>query len=169
MLIARRGDLWALGGTWAGDMAGGKFWGEVLPSQRAKQTVVGAIDPTEADGMMASAALSGDYTFPGSLYLHVNQCLTALGLHTMPACSIHSTGPRTSVACSLVALAEVSYDITPLVRGSVSILHNPTDGSSVYVPVLVVGSHEPRLLWNCSILSWRSLDKVWRIRSECLC
>ena len=82
MLIARRGDLWALGGSWAGDMAGGGFRGEVLASQRAKQTVVGAIDPTEADGMMASAALSGDYPSRAPSTCMSNRCTTALGLRT---------------------------------------------------------------------------------------
>jgi hypothetical protein len=137
MLIARRGKLWAWGGSWAGDIAGGGFRGEILASQKAKQTPLGSIDFSTAEGVMASAALSGDYTFPNSIYLHVETMYNSAGV-------THDAALFTQEATSLGLLsparwslfAEVSYDITPLVRGSVFTLQNPVDGSRVYVPMV---------------------------------
>ncbi len=137
LLIARRGGLWCLGGSWAGDIAGGGFRGEILASQKAKQTLLGAIDATEAEGVMASAALSGDYTFPSSLYLHVESMYSSAGVtHDAGLFYPQAQGLGLLLPARWSLFAEVSYNISPLVRGSVFTLHNPEDGSQVYVPMV---------------------------------
>jgi hypothetical protein len=135
LLVARRNALWLLGGSWAGDIAGSGFRGEVTISQKPKRTISGTFDANEVDGTMMSVALSGDYTFPSSLYLHVESLYNSEGV-------VQSAGLFSQQAQALGLLSparwslfgEISYDITPLLRGSLFAVHNPTDHSLVVVP-----------------------------------
>ena len=84
-----------------------------------------------------SAALSADYTFSNSLYLHTEALFNSngktrnAGLFYQQALQAGLLSPaRWSV------FQEVSYDISPLVRGSMFGIYNPTDRSAVLVPQL---------------------------------
>lgn len=134
-LAARRSGLGVLGGSWAGDIAGGGFRGEVLVSQKPKETFPGLYDLSHTDGAMVSAALSGDYTFPSSLYFHVESLYNSIGVMERAALFAPQSRVLGLLSPSRWSMfGEVSYDITPLVRGSVFALQNPIDGSRVVVP-----------------------------------
>ncbi len=135
ILAAQRRGLGVVGGSWAGDIAGGGFRGEVLVSQKPKEIFSGIYDLSQSNGTMVSAALSGDYTFPSSLYLHIESLYNSIGATENTA--LFSQQARLLALLSPARwslFGEVSYDITPLVRGSVFTLQNPLDGSHVLVP-----------------------------------
>jgi hypothetical protein len=134
-LAAQRSGLGVMGGSWAGDIAGGGFRGEVLVSQKPEQTLPGFYDLSRTTGAMVSGALSVDYTFPSSLYFHIESLYNSIGVTERAALF-----QRQSLALGLLSpsrwsmFGEISYDITPLVRGSVFALQNPLDNSRVLVP-----------------------------------
>ena len=134
-LTGKRSGLGVVGGSWAGDIAGGGFRGEVLVSQKPKETISGVYDVSQTDGAMISSALSLDYTLPSSLYIHVETLYNSVGV-TRNAGQFE----QESLLLGLLSPArwslfgEVSYDITPLIRGSVFALQNPSDASRVIVP-----------------------------------
>ena len=135
VLVGHRGNLGVLGGSWAGDIAGGGFRGEVLVSQKPVEVFPGIYDVTQTDGIMETGALSGDYTFSNTLYFHAEALFNSIGVTrdaAMFAPQARILGLLSPARWSL--FGEVSYDITPLVRGSVFALQNPTDGSRVFVP-----------------------------------
>ena len=86
---------------------------------------------------MVSGAVSGDYTFPSSLYLHVEILYNSQGVLSKTALA----RPR-ALALGLLSPArwsmyeELSCDISPLVRGSIFAINNPDDRSLVAVPSL---------------------------------
>jgi len=135
VLAARRSGLGVVGGSWAGDIAGGGFRGEVLVSQRPEQVYPGVYDISRTNGAAVSTALSGDYTFPSSLYVHVETLYNSIGVTERAALF-----ERQSLVLGLLSpsrwslFGEISYDLTPLIRGSVFALQNPIDGSRVVVP-----------------------------------
>ncbi len=137
LLVGRRSGLGIVGGSWAGDVGGGGFRGEVLVSQKPDQIVPGVYDISRTDGAMVSGALSGDYTVPGSLYLHVESLYNSIGVTERAALF----QPQ-SLALGLLSpsrwslFGEISYELTPLLRGSLFTLQNPIDGSRVIVPSL---------------------------------
>ena len=125
-----RGAAWFAGTGWAGDIMGAGFRGEVLlaeipPELRTSGT------PTA----MVSTALSGDYTFPNSFYIHTEALYNSEGVTTDAALA----RPR-SLALGLLSPArwslyqEFSYDISPLVRAGAFVIYNPDDHSSVVFP-----------------------------------
>ena len=130
LLAGVRGDSWCAGGAWAGDISGGGFRGELLASE------IPAELRTDASTMF-SGAISGDYTFPTSLYVHAEILYNSQGVRNNAA----SARPR-ALALGLLSPArwslyeELSYDISPLLRGSIFFIHNPDDLSLVAVPSL---------------------------------
>jgi len=134
-LTGKRSGLGVVGGSWAGDIAGGGFRGEVLVSQKPGETYPGVYDVSQRDGAMVSSALSLDYTLPSSLYFHVESLFNSIGV-TKDAALFEqeslSLGLLSPARWSL--FGEVSYDITPLIRGSIFGLQNPIDASRVLVP-----------------------------------
>jgi hypothetical protein len=134
-LAGRRSGLGIVGGSWAGAIAGGGFRGEVLVSQKPKEIVPGIYDLTQTSGTMVSGALSGDYTFPSSLYFHIESLYNSIGVTEHAALFQQESLLLGLLSPSRWSLfGEISYDITPLVRGSVFALQNPIDGSRVIVP-----------------------------------
>ncbi|HTP12283.1 MAG TPA: hypothetical protein VMM37_01595 [Bacteroidota bacterium] len=135
VLVGRRSGLGIVGGSWAGDIGGGGFRGEILVSQKPEQVVPGFYDISRTNGGMVSGAISGDYTFPNSLYLHCETLYSSIGVTENAALF-----QRQSLLLGLLSpsrwslFGELSYDITPLVRGSLFTLQNPIDGSRVLVP-----------------------------------
>jgi hypothetical protein len=135
VLAGRRSGLGVLGGSWAGDIAGGGFRGEILVSQKPKVIFPGLYDLSQTDGLMATSALSLDYTLPSSLYFHVESLYNSIGVTHNAALFAQQAQMLGLLSPSRWSLfGEISYDITPLVRGSVFALQNPIDGSRVFVP-----------------------------------
>jgi hypothetical protein len=133
---------WLAGFSWAGDIYGAGFRGELLVSQKpdSSETIVYFTQPTQtsfSDKTITSFALSGDYTFPNSFYIHTEVLYNNIGVTAntflyQPAAG--NLGLLTAARWSLYQ--EFSYDITPLLRGSLFGIYNPNDKSFVVVPSL---------------------------------
>ncbi|MBN2773238.1 MAG: hypothetical protein JXR31_03245 [Prolixibacteraceae bacterium] len=125
------GPDYIAGGGWAGDIKGSGFRGELtyfLPREEnsgSKEALV--------------ASVSGDYTFPNSLYLHAGVLYTSLG-------TTGKAGGRLffdqNISAKMLSFAryslfgQVSYPITPIFSGSFSGMLNPCDGSVYLGPTL---------------------------------
>ncbi len=124
----RSGD-WFVGTGWAGDILGGGFRGELLVSKKPETL------PEQGPGEAVSAAVSGDYTFPNSFYIHTevlynNQGVVADAALARP--SAEASGMLSPARWSIIQ--EFAYDVSPLVRGDVFLILNPNDWSSAVVP-----------------------------------
>ena len=124
---------YVLGFSWAGQIADGGFRGEARYT--GDQTV---FDPMSQEPEKLSyllAAISADYTFSSSLYIHTEVLFNSDGV-------TENAGLRWPLAISRGQYSparwsvyqEFSYDLTPLVRGSFFGLINPSDGSYILVP-----------------------------------
>jgi hypothetical protein len=141
LLAGRRGVKGFVGGAWAGDILGGGFRGEVLAYQGMAWT------------WECAAALSGDYTFPNTLYLHAEVLFNSEGVRTGAGYARDDAAARGLLSAARFSLyQEVAMDLTPLLRGSIFAIVNPDDGSWVLVP---------SLNWNCAddfelmgLISW---------------
>jgi hypothetical protein len=129
-LGGRKSGEWFFGTGWAGDIEGGGFRGEILGSG-----IPAYLRTTSTPRVMVSGALSGDYTFPSSFYIHTEVLYNSEG-----ATSNASQSRTRATELGLLSPArwsvfqELAYDVSPLVRADVFALHNPNDGSSVVVP-----------------------------------
>ena len=119
-----------VGGGWAGDIAGGGFRGEMLISRRPD------ILTGEATGkLMESTALSGDYTFPSSFYVHTEVLYNSLGVNKGGAVYLPISQRLGLLSPSRWSVyQELAYDISSLVRGSLFGIYNPGDRSVALVP-----------------------------------
>ena len=134
-IVARRNNHWVIGESWAGAISGGGFRGEVLVSQKPRLLPSGGYDASQSQGAMVSGAISGDYTLPSSLYLHVESLYNSVGVTQNAALFSQQEMVLGLLSPSRWSLfGEISYDITPLIRGSFYLLQNPTDGSRVLFP-----------------------------------
>jgi len=144
-LAGVRNDRWVLGGAWAGSILKAGFRGEFLVSAPPNKNAFPTPPYLSYFGAsifaynkpVFSGVLSGDYTFSNSLYLHTellynsNGKLKNAGVFYVQARQAGMLSPsRWSV------FQEFSYDITPLLRGSLFGILNPNDRSSVVVPQL---------------------------------
>jgi hypothetical protein len=132
------------GVAWAGDIAGGGFRGEVLvagyeDNYTTRDDILRYGSevplPFAGQGTMVSAALSGDYTFANSFYIHSEALYNSQGITKntiLNAAHASHLGMMSPARWSL--FQEFSYDISPLVRGSIFAMYNPTDHSSVLFP-----------------------------------
>ncbi len=144
-LTGVRNNRWVLGGAWAGSVLKAGFRGEFLISAPPDKS-----SPMPGPNLSYfgksildynrpafSSVLSGDYTFRNSFYIHTeilynsNGKLKNAGVFYWQAMHAAMLSPsRWSV------FQEFSYDITPLLRGSIFGILNPNDHSSVTVPQL---------------------------------
>jgi hypothetical protein len=124
-LGGHRREGWIAGGAWAGDILGGGFRGELLASQEGDRGNVWSL----------SGAVSGDYTFSSSLYLHTEFLYNNRGVKS-GAGSARLTSLRSGMLspARFSLYQEVSLDVTPLIRASGFVIFNPDDHSSVLVP-----------------------------------
>ncbi len=125
-----RGHTWLAGTGWAGDIAGGGFRGEALVSEIPEELVL-----PESGKVMISAALSGDYTFPNSFYIHTEALYNSQGVTENAALArprAELLGLLSPARWSLYQ--EFSYDVTPLVRAGVFAIYNPDDHSAISSP-----------------------------------
>jgi len=135
ILGARRGGCWLSGGSWAGDIAGGGFRGELLVSQQPALEGSPAVNAGRADGVMVTAVLSGDFTFSDSWYVHCEGLYNSAGASTDAA----AFQDRARVLGLLLPQRwtlwlETARDISSLVRASMFVMYAPEDGSRVYAP-----------------------------------
>lgn len=142
-IVGDRNNRWVLGGAWAGAIHKAGFRGEFLISDASDKTSPELYSPPsypgsssfQYDSPIFSAVISGDYTFSNSLYIHTealynsNGKIKNAGLFYQQALQAGMLSPaRWSL------FQEFSYDITPLLRGSIFAIFNPNDRSSIIVP-----------------------------------
>jgi len=141
-IAGRQRNSVRLGFNWAGQLADGGFRGEILYSdpdltytsinlQTLTWTQVHLTEP------YLTAALSYDYTFLNSLYIHTEYLYNGLGT-TEKAGSrrfdIIYTGELTPARQSV--FQEFSYQLTPLLRADFFLIFNPNDLSWIAAPSL---------------------------------
>ncbi len=141
-----KNNRWVAGGGWSGDILNAGFRGEFTVTQKPEllskyngiSTFIRDYKPLSSfNDPVFSFVLSGDYTFTNSFYIHTeimyynNGKQKNTGLYQQEALELGMLTPaRWSV------YQEFSYDITPLLRGSLFGIFNPDDKSYVIVPSL---------------------------------
>jgi len=132
--------------NWAGQLFDGGFRGEILytdPHMEYKSLNTDATSiadlyiEREVKNPFWTCALSYDYTFSNSLYVHTEYLYNGLGT-TGKAGSrrfdIIFTGELTPARQSL--FQEFAYQLTPLLRGDFFVIFNPNDKSWIAAPSL---------------------------------
>ncbi len=137
--------FWRMGMEWAGQIAGGGFRGEALYSRPGETIVLGAqVGTGPSDGTVSgeardfwTLALSYDYTFHNSFYIHDELLYNGLGAtddaglrRTETAVTGELSPARYSV------FHEFAYDLTPLLRADIFALLNPRDHSWICISTL---------------------------------
>ena len=140
-IAGMRFKRWLAGFSWAGDILDAGFRGEILVSDKASQSDnPNQLIPLDNsiynfDQSIVSASLSGDYTFENSFYIHTEILFNNNGktdntfLYQQEASSL---GMLSAARWSLYQ--EFAYDITPLIRGTIFAIFNPSDHSFIVVP-----------------------------------
>jgi hypothetical protein len=125
-----RGDEWFAGTGWAGDIMGGGFRGEVLAAQ-----IPDELKQPSSPGIMVSTALSGDYTFPNSFYIHTELLYNSEGVVSEASQARPRAGMLGLLSPARWSIyQEFGYDVSPLVRAGAFGIYNPSDLSWVLVP-----------------------------------
>ena len=142
LIAGMRFKKWLSGFSWAGDILDAGFRGEVLVSQAPNQPDTNSLyqqigEPSLAswDKPIVSIALSGDYTFPNTFYIHTEILYNNNGKTSKTLLfqeEAMSLGMLSAARWSLYQ--EFAYDITPLLRGTLYGIFNPGDKSFVIVP-----------------------------------
>ena len=142
LIAGMRDERWVVGGSWAGDIYSAGFRGELTVSEAPNRSYTNPVykefDETSlssTDKPILTLALSADYTFPNTFYIHTEMLYNNNG-------KTENTFLFTNEALGLGMLSaarwsiyqEFAYDITPLIRGSLFGIFNPDDGSYVIVP-----------------------------------
>ncbi len=124
------GQDWIVGGGWAGDIKGAGFRGEITHFQPR--------DKNSGSKVATVASVSGDYTFPSSLYLHAGVLYNSHGTTGKAGGMDLFFNPNMSAKYLSFAryslFGQVSYPITPLLSSSISGIVNPCDGSWYFGP-----------------------------------
>lgn len=140
-IAGMRFNRWLAGFSWVGDILDAGFRGEILvsektiPSDNPNQLIPFNNSIYNFNHTIISASLSGDYTFENSFYIHTEILFNNNG-------KTKSTFQYQQDAASLGMLGasrwsvyqEFAYDITPLIRGTIFGIYNPSDHSIVVVP-----------------------------------
>ncbi len=130
VLAGRRRSDTVFGGAWAGNIHGGGFRGELLFARPRRETL--SIDP------YLTASVEGDYTFPGSLYLHAallyNGAGTTGNAGGEQRIEAFVRGWYSPARASI--FGEIARNLSPLVRADLSGILNPYDGSWYFGPML---------------------------------
>jgi hypothetical protein len=122
------------GAAWVGDIYGAGFRGEILVSE-GKKLSLPFPGTFGSEKLNYSFVLSGDYTFPSSVYIHTEVLYNNVG-----AAELTALYRQEALNLGLLSAArwsvyqEFAYDIHPLVRGTVFGLFNPDDKSYAIVP-----------------------------------
>jgi hypothetical protein len=115
-----------VGTGWSGDIKGGGFRGEITYFH--DKDSIG-----ESEGQLV-ASISGDYTFPNSLYLHASVIYNSKGSTGKigilnPAILLRETSAKYLTLSRMDLFGQISYQISPLWRGDFASIINPFDGS----------------------------------------
>jgi hypothetical protein len=129
-IVGHRSEEINIGTGWAGQIKGGGFRGEFLCSLPDSQI---ALNSSEL-----LAAISGDYTFTNSLYLHMEF------LYNSQGCSSHAGGEHLIEAflnqwltpAKFSIFAHIARNLHPLLRVDISGIINPNDRSWYLGPSL---------------------------------
>jgi len=117
-----------LGGSWAGQIMDGGFRGEI------------SYFHTKAnEGAYIVAALSGDYTFTNSLYLHTEAPFNKRGSKGRAGAANFTLQRLSAKTLSLARYSifgEIAYNVTPLLHIDIAGILNPMDMSFVVSPSL---------------------------------
>jgi hypothetical protein len=126
-----KNDL-AFGTGWSGDIKGGGFRGEFTYFHNKDSLS----DPV---GQLVGS-VSGDYTFPNSLYLQVSFLFNSTGTTgnagSRNPLEIRQTSAKVLTLSKLDLFGEVAYQISPLWRADVASIMNPFDKSYFVSPSL---------------------------------
>lgn len=144
-IAGMRNNRWVLGGAWAGSILKAGFRGEFLISDAPAKGFPGGRCEQSDPGCaiwagkkpVASVVLSGDYTFPGSLYIHTEVLYNSNGRRRNAGMFWETALQVGMLSPSRWSLfQEISCNITPLWRGSLFGIFNPNDRSWIMVPQL---------------------------------
>jgi hypothetical protein len=138
-----RKNRWIIGTAWSGDILEAGFRGEITYSQNPNPitlfdsfySLLGTDAISANNKNVLNFVLSADYTLPNSFYIHTELLFNSngktknIGLFNQEAVEL---GMLSASKWSLYQ--EFSYDITPLMRGSIFAIINPDDKSFVFVP-----------------------------------
>lgn len=145
-IAGRQRNSLRLGANWAGQLFDGGFRGEVLYSNpdirfTSFNPAAGSPDSVFVEKSIQDPyltfALSYDYTFRSSLYLHTEYIYNGLGTTGdagFRRFDIIYTGELTPARHSI--FQEIAYQFNPLLRGSFFIIFNPNDKSWIAAPSL---------------------------------
>lgn len=136
-------ERWIIGTAWSGDIFDAGFRGEITFSKNPQKLNefdnhyflfnTTAISANKSN--VLSFVLSGDYTFPNSFYIHTEVLFNSNGKAKDIGLFNQETIELGMLSASKWSVyQEFSYDITPLMRGSVFTIINPIDKSFVVVP-----------------------------------
>ncbi|GBD97492.1 MAG TPA: hypothetical protein ENG83_11700 [Nitrospirae bacterium] len=142
-IAGERNNRRVLGGAWAGAIAKAGFRGEFLISEAPDKSAPAMLPDLsdfgtsffKYDKPTASAVLSADYTFSNSFYIHTEALYNSIGKTRNAGVFYQEALQAGLLSPSRWSIfQEFSYDITPLLRGSIFAIFNPDDGSSLIVP-----------------------------------
>ena len=142
LIAGMRFKRWLAGFSWAGDILEAGFRGEILVSQAPNKPdeniiyqLINQSSLSSSKNPIVSLALSGDYTFPNTFYIHTELLYNNIG-KTLNTFLFQQEANKLGLlsASRWEIYHEFAYDITPLLRGSLFGLFNPDDKSSVIVP-----------------------------------
>lgn len=141
-IAGMRFKRWLAGFSWVGDILDAGFRGEVVVSQAPEMPnsnfiyqLIGQPSLSSWEKPIVSLALSGDYTFPNTCYIHTELLYNNLGKNKNTFLfqqEANALGLLTAARWSVYQ--EFAYDITPLMRGTLFGIFNPADKSFVIVP-----------------------------------
>ena len=142
LIAGMRFKRWLTGFSWAGDILDAGFRGEVLvtqapdePDTNSLYQQIGESSLSSWDKPIVSVALSGDYTFPNTFYIHTEILYNNNGKTSNTLLfQEEALGLGMLSAARWSLYQEFSYDITPLLRGTLYGIFNPDDKSFVIVP-----------------------------------
>ncbi|KMQ52737.1 hypothetical protein CHISP_0506 [Chitinispirillum alkaliphilum] len=122
----------AAGLSYSGDIRGGGFRGEIS----SYYPVLGDEDNND-NGITVVASISGDYTFPNGLYLLSEVLYNGFGedefIDTIPLLT-HDITAKDLTPARYLLYGSVSYPFSPIIRGSLSVMLNPSDLSFLTMP-----------------------------------
>jgi hypothetical protein len=142
LIAGMRFKRWLAGFSWAGDVLEAGFRGEILVSQAPNEPDTNSIyqsinqsSLSSSKNAIISLALSGDYTFPNTFYIHTEILFNNIGKASQTLLFQQEANKIGLLSAARWEIyQEFSYDITPLLRGSLFGLCNPDDRSYVIVP-----------------------------------
>jgi hypothetical protein len=124
----------AAGFSWSGSIKGGGFRGELA-------MYYPVIDNPSSGGLKTVAAVSGDYTFPNSLYLHAEALYNGFGAPDSSTVALTTTSrlnAKSLLPKRYALFGETAYQLNPLVRLDGAFSVSPTDGSFFVAPTVTL-------------------------------